>query len=170
MSEILTSIILNFSGTSDFKCKYELDAKLNNDKGTFGIDEPAHFIVQHSDNVRIREIKATNGSIFYLREVTRTKKDYCLFTELPVPTESLPSLSFLLTETYKVTWLGNIGGRVLIDKIGLTASISTGEVPCECLITYPSKFKLYKLVPGEIVFPTDETTYTIKIVIYLEEI
>lgn len=132
-------------------------------------DHPYFLINYDPSKVRIDRVAATDGMVSSIGEDSQDREDELLFTS-----DETVSLSYFPAGSLEKGWRGNVGQGLVKD--GDELFITSGW-PCSLKVSYPVDFLLYRLfapadIAAEVAEATDdeeEKTYTIYIVVYVED-
>jgi hypothetical protein len=170
MGKIVASIVVRFGDGADSSAffKVELDNLINLDdsgepKRSFAPGDKINFLVQHGPELRIREVRATDGQISDSGQVVRQREDSFLFAA----NEATQQLSYLTTDRLDIRWYGRQAAELRRSDRDLTAS--GGSYPCRALLKYHAPFHGFALHAPEIDLAEDET-YPVDIVVYFDEV
>ena len=128
-------------------------------------DKPVVIIQYDSDYVRLANVRCTDGSVQELtgNSLERTRKAEVLFTALDV---DAVSLGYLNPTSIDITWHGNTA--IALEDEGLVPI--SGTFPCVGDVSFRTEFnEQWQLTPPSMQLSEDET-YTIYIVVYMEAV
>lgn len=141
------------------------DNNLNADgeiKSNFLPGEQPVFILNHSSDLIISDIRCTDGNIIEMgSDLNRSRDTEVLFTTI----DTEEALSYAGVETININWWGN-AGSILISNSVLT--LDSGTIPCAGDVSFDVNFqRQYMLIPPTLNLIADEV-YKIIIVVYME--
>jgi hypothetical protein len=155
---------------SSYFVKAELDESMNVDskgetKSSFTADgtttDPVYFLIQHDSRVQIKAIKSTNGQIQSMGQVSRTKKQQTIFTEI----NEVKDIGYMGSGVNVRCWGNQING---IGHEGLTGvKVTSGVFPAIADVKVGCRFGLFCL---HAIIPAlgEDEDYPVAIVIYME--
>lgn len=144
----------------------ELDDVLNNDKRSFDSGDIIYFRIQHSPDVVLQKMEATDGSIFANGSVSRAEKDQLLWIDVQEP----QNLSYIPFGTLSELWYGHTGSG--LRRIGLKqVQLASVESPALVRIDYSSSFLSFKLIaPIVDLSAFEDATYPVTVVATFEAV
>lgn len=144
----------------------ELDSTLNvnpdgSEKTTFYPGDIVHFLLTHSDDLYLEEMKCTSGSIVYVGPAIRSYESQLLFLDDSTEHQiSYPRISNISTEFY-----GNqVTVRLKDNNIIYSPS---GIFPAIADVSYSVSLTLFKLLCPSPVLSDKNDTWPIAIVAYM---
>jgi len=143
----------------------ELDEVMNLDlngeeKTSFNPGDTPYFLVHHDSSVRIGSIKSSAGMVSGGNAVSRARSQQMQFTNI----EDSQDLPHIPAGALAWTWWGN---DPVIDQDGRTLKATGTKIPAIGEVSYSIQASQYNLTPPPMTL-TDDETYPILIVIYME--
>lgn len=131
-------------------------------KSTFLPGEQPVFIINHSDDLVVADVRCTDGSIAQTgSNQTRSREDEVLFTKIGDDT----TLQYAGIDSASFEWRGNTGNVSVSESV---LKLESGSYPCAGTTSFNVLFqKEYMLTPPSLDLSPDES-YEISIVVYME--
>lgn len=131
-------------------------------KSTFLPEEQPVFIINHSDDLIVSDVRCTDGSIAQTgSNQLRSREEDVLFTKINEDT----SLKYAGVDSANFSWRGNTGYVSVSDSV---LKLESGTYPCAGTTSFNVLFqKEYMLTPPVLDLGPDES-YEITVVVYME--